>query len=201
MSHAITALRFHGKEVEDEHAAVNEPAQRHMYGGLNLGAAFFGWLVSTGMAAIITSLLAGAGAAVAFSPVQHVTVQGVVHSAVTIGLVGGILLLVALAISYLAGGYVAGRMSRFDGVRQGIGVWIIGIIVTVILGGVGALFGARYNALQQINLPHIPISQGTFSTAGYVAFAAILIVTLVAAIIGGKLGERYHRKIDRAGTV
>ena len=37
----------------------------------------------------------------------------------TIGLVGGALLLAALMIAYFAGGYVAGRMSRFDGARQG----------------------------------------------------------------------------------
>lgn len=29
--------------------------------------------------------------------------------------------------------------------------------------------------------------------------ALILIGTLIAAIAGGKVGERYHRKVDRAG--
>jgi uncharacterized membrane protein YfcA len=28
---------------------------------------------------------------------------------------------------------------------------------------------------------------------------AILLVTLLGAVIGGKVGERYHRKVDRAG--
>jgi uncharacterized membrane protein YfcA len=28
---------------------------------------------------------------------------------------------------------------------------------------------------------------------------AILLVTLLGAVLGGKLGERFHRKVDRAG--
>ena len=31
-----------------------------------------------------------------------------------------------------------------------------------------------------------------------IALAAILIGSLLAAIAGGKVGERYHRKVDRA---
>jgi hypothetical protein len=37
------------------------------------------------------------------------------------------------------------------------------------------------------------------ATGGAIALALILIATLVAAIMGGKVGERYHRKVDRAG--
>ena len=47
----------------------------------------------------------------------------------------------ALAVAYFAGGYVAGRMSRFDGARQGLGTWLLGLVVTVVLAVVGA--GAR----------------------------------------------------------
>ncbi len=34
---------------------------------------------------------------------------------------------------------------------------------------------------------------------GAIALAAILLLTLVAALLGGKTGERYHRKVDRLG--
>ena len=51
-----------------------------------------------------------------------------------LGLGGAIALLVVLMIAYYAGGYVAGRMSRFDGARQGLGTWAIGLIVTVAPG-------------------------------------------------------------------
>jgi uncharacterized membrane protein YfcA len=32
-----------------------------------------------------------------------------------------------------------------------------------------------------------------------VALLAVLLVTLLAAIIGGRVGVRYHRKVDRTG--
>ena len=53
--------------------------------------------------------------------------------------------------------------------------------------------------LQQLNLPRIPISEGTATTAGIISLVAILVATLLGAVLGGKLGERYHRKIDRTG--
>jgi hypothetical protein len=46
-------------------------------------------------------------------------------------------LLVLLLISYFAGGYVAGRMARFDGAKQGIAVWLWALIVAVIVAILG----------------------------------------------------------------
>jgi MFS family permease len=107
-------------------------------------------------------------------------------------------LLVILLVAYYAGGYVAGRMSRFAGPRQGLGVWIIGLVVTVILAVAGALLGAEYNVLSQLNLPRIPVDEGSLTTGGLIALAAIVVGTLLAAVAGGKTGTRFHRKVDRA---
>ena len=115
------------------------------------------------------------------------------------GLAGAIGLLVVLFLAYLAGGYVAGRMARFDGARQGLAVWLIGLLVVVGLALAGTALGAQYNVLQQLNLPRIPIDEGTATTAGVITLAAILVATLVGAVLGGTLGTRYHRKVDRAG--
>jgi hypothetical protein len=122
-----------------------------------------------------------------------------VDQAGTLGIGGGIAVLVVLFLAYLAGGYVAGRMSRFDGARQGIAVWVIGLLVVIVLAVAGAVLGAQYNVLQQLNLPRIPVDEGTATTAGLITLVAILLVTLLGAVIGGKVGERYHRKVDRAG--
>ena len=104
-----------------------------------------------------------------------------------------------LAIAYYAGGYVAGRMSRFDGPRQGLGTWLIGLIVTVVVAVAGVVLGAKYNVLSQLNLSRIPVDEGTLTTGGLIALAAVVVVTLLAAMAGGKQGTHYHRKIDRTG--
>jgi hypothetical protein len=102
-----------------------------------------------------------------------------------------------LAIAYYCGGYVSGRMSRFDGGRQGFGTWAIGLIVTIVLAVAGWVFGSEYNVLEQLNLPRIPVDEGTLTTGAVIALAAVVVLTLLAAMGGGKAGERYHRKIDR----
>jgi MFS family permease len=52
---------------------------------------------------------------------------------------------------------------------------------------------------QDLNLPRIPVDEGTATTAGIITLVAILVVTLLGAVLGGKLGDRYHRRVDRAG--
>jgi len=90
-------------------------------------------------------------------------------------------------------------MARFDGARQGLAVWLIGLIVVLVLAIAGAVLGAQYNVLQQLNLPRIPVDEGTATTAGIITLVAVLLVTLIGAVLGGKMGDRYHRKIDRVG--
>ena len=70
--------------------------QRAEYGGLNWGAAFFGWLVAVGMAAILLGLLSAAGTAFGLTEVSDAEAKA---NAETIGLVGGILLGAVVAIA------------------------------------------------------------------------------------------------------
>ena len=173
-------------------------AQHNRYGGVKWGAAFFGWLSANGLAVLLVALLSAAGVAIGLTE-SIPGADAAAEQADTIGIVGGIVLLVVLFLAYLAGGYVAGRMARFDGARQGIAVWIIGLLVVLALAVAGLVFGSKYNVLQQLNLPRIPIDEGTATTGGIIALVAVLLVTLLGAILGGKLGDRFHRKVDRAG--
>ena len=173
-------------------------AQKARYGGISWGSAFFGWLSANGVAVLLIALLSAAG--VAFGLTSSLDSAGeAADQAATLGIGGGIALLVLLFLAYLAGGYVAGRMARFDGAKQGIAVWVIGLVVVLLLALAGLVFGAQYNVLSRLNLPRIPIDEGTATTAGIIALVAVLLVTLVAAVLGGLLGARYHRKVDRVG--
>ena len=171
--------------------------QRDEFGGFSWGADFFGWLVAVGIAVLLTAILSAAGAATGLT--EGVSTTEATNNAETIGIAGGIALLVVLAIAYYAGGYVAGRMSRFDGGRQGMGVWLIGLLITIALAVAGVILGSEYNVFSQLNLPRIPVDEGALTTGGIIALVAGLLVTLFAAMAGGKVGERFHRKVDRVG--
>ena len=173
-------------------------AQHDRFGGIKWGAAFFGWLSANGLAVLLIALVSAAGVAIGLT--QGVpSADEATANASGIGIGGGIALLVVLFLAYLAGGYVAGRMARFDGVRQGIAVWVIGLLVVILLAVLGLVFGSQFNVLAQLNLPRIPIDEGTATTAGIISLVAVLLVTLLGAVLGGKLGDRFHRKVDRAG--
>jgi hypothetical protein len=175
---------------ERESLRAMRARQREEFGGVNWGSAFFGWLVAVGLGALLVGLLAAMGAAVGLTDVSETD---------EVGIGGTIFLLAALAAAYYCGGYVAGRMSRFDGARQGMGSWLIGLLVTVILAIAGALLGAEYNVLERLDLPALPVGDSQLASGGALVLALVVLGTLVAAMIGGKAGEHFHRKVDRAG--
>ena len=168
--------------------------QRDEYGGFSWGSIFFGWLVAVGLAAVLTAILSGAGAAIGITEFSG---DEAADNAETVSLVGGILLLAVLLVSYYAGGYVAGRLARFDGARQGFGVWVFGVIVTLAFAAFAAIAGSEYNIFDKLDLPRIPVDEGTLTTGGAITLAAIVIGTLLTAVAGGKVGERFHRRVDR----
>src|SRR5436190_3901624 len=175
-------------------AAAGETAYvraRDEFGGVNWGSAFFGWLVATGLATILIGIAYAAGAALGLSK----------GKATTIDLVGGIVLICIFALAYFCGGYVAGRMSRFDGFRQGVATWIVGLILTGLLAAAGAIWGSKYDVLGALHLPRIPIDEGSIATGGAIALAVALVASLVFATLGSQAGQRYHRPVHPlAGT-
>ena len=191
-----TAERPPRRRVTDRAAEEAQVRRREEFGGLNWGAAFFGWLVAIGLAALLVAIVAAAGTALGLSEFSGAEARA---NAETIGIGGGILLVAILALAYFAGGYVAGRMSRFDGARQGVGVWVLGLLATIALAIAGVIGGSEYNVLERLDLPRIPIEEGDLTTGGAIALGAVLVATLLAAVFGGRAGHRYHRRVDAAG--
>jgi len=189
-----------GTAAERDHVGsryrVDDPGARDKFGGINWGSGFFGWLVAIAVAILLTSIIGAVAGAVSSS--AHLTQSQAQRQAGTIGIAAAVVLLLVLAIAYYTGGYVAGRMSRFDGGKQGLAVWLIGLLVTVVALVLGAVFGSKYNILDRVSLPRIPVSTSDLSTGGVVAAVLVLVLTLVAAMAGGKVGHRYHDRVDRA---
>ncbi|KQQ94180.1 hypothetical protein ASF62_08550 [Leifsonia sp. Leaf325] len=173
--------------------------ERERFGGIKFGSAFFGWLTATGTAVILTALVAATGAAVGFgaSDGQASIDEG---EAATIGIVGAIALVVVLLVSYYCGGYVAGRMARFDGVKQGLAVWLWAVVIAVVVAIVGAIAGSQFNILANVNsFPRIPLNEGDVTFGGVITAVALALASLGGALLGGAAGMRFHRKVDRAG--
>ena len=188
-----------GTTTGGTHATSREVVrqQKERFGGMKFGACFFGWLTATGTALLLTALLSAVGAGVGLA--QNVDPAQATANARTVGLVGGIVLLVLIFVAYVAGGYVAGRMARFNGAKQGVGVWLWALIIAVVVAVLGAIAGDRFNLLANLNgFPRIPVNEGDLTTGAIITAIAVALAALLGAILGGLAGMRYHRRVDRA---
>jgi hypothetical protein len=174
--------------------------ERAEFGGFKFGSAFFGWLSATGLTIILTAIVAGTGVALGLGQQATDAVAGTADTTTTtaIGIGGLVAVVVILFVSYLAGGYVAGRMARFSGMKQGVAVWLWAMLAAIVLGIVAAIAGQP--VLANLNtFPRIPINEGTLTTTGIIVAVLAALVPLVAAVLGGLAGMRFHRKVDRVG--
>jgi hypothetical protein len=173
--------------------------QKDAFGGMKLGSCFFGWLTASGTAVLLAALVTGVGAALGLTSDVDVT-NPTPAQAESISFVGGIVLLALIFVAYLAGGYVAGRMARFNGLRQGLGVWLWAVIMAILVAVAGWLAGAEFDIFAQVNsFPRLPVNEGTLTTEGIIVAIGVVAASLVGALLGGLAGMRYHRRVDRAG--
>jgi hypothetical protein len=179
----------------EERVTEVDQVRREEWGGMNIGAGFFGWLVTVGMAVLLSSIIGAIAAAV--GDANDVTQSQLERQAGKISVAAAIVLLVVLLISFYAGGYVAGRMSRFDGTRQGWAVWLISLVAVVIAAVIGATYGSEYDVMNRVDIPDVPIPTDDLTLGGAITILATLFATLLAALAGGRTGTNYHRRVDR----
>lgn len=176
--------------------------EKDEFGGVKVGLAFFGWLTATGTAVLLTAFLGAAG--IALGVATNLDAGNATTKAAedprTVGIAGGIVLLIVLFGSYYCGGYVAARMARFNGLRQGMAVWLWAVFIAAVVAVLAALAGSQFDILTELNtFPRIPVSQGTLTNGGLIALAVAAAGSLAGSLIGGLAGMHFHRKVDRAG--
>jgi membrane protease YdiL (CAAX protease family) len=179
----------------------NAAEQKRRFGGIRWGSAFFGWVTAMGMAVLLSAVVAAVGAALGLVSLSG-TPDDVLDQATarTVGVTGAIVLLAILFVGYFCGGYVAGRMARFAGAKQGVAVWLWALLFAVIAAIVGAVAGVRFDALAS-GLPSLPVTADELTTGSAATAVGALVASLVGAVLGGLAGMRYHRKVDRDLTV
>jgi ABC-type transport system involved in cytochrome c biogenesis permease subunit len=173
-----------------EQAGVHPIAAAHdRFGGIDIPASLVGML--TGLAVLV--LLGGlVGAAVGAIGYQTGLSGENVEDISIASLVGG---LVVLAIAYLIGGWTAGRIARYDGARNGLmtGVWTV--VLAAALSALAAWLGSEYDVLANVELPQW-FDRDAVTTAAIVSGVVAIATMLIAGLLGGLWGTRYHRLAD-----
>ncbi|KAD4059970.1 hypothetical protein GD627_02500 [Arthrobacter yangruifuii] len=208
--HDRGAKRNSDRRTEDRDDVVREASlpnreallarEKERFGGFKFGSAFFGWLTATGMVVLLSALAAAIGAAVGVS--AETDLGAALESAAanqSAGIIGAIIMLLVLVLSYFAGGYVAGRMARFNGAKQGLAVWLWALVAGVVVIILGLIFGSDIRSISQLNsVAPLPEDLEGMDAGTWIAVAASVVATLLGAVLGGLAGMRYHRRIDRA---
>lgn len=178
-----------------EAADEREDRLRDMYGGVDWLASFLGFVFAA-VAAAVLSLIAG----LILVPLGFSLDPGpgeLGPAAIT----GLVILGLLIFLTYFFGGYVAGRLARFDGGRNGIMTVVWALVVGVLILAVspilpGAIFEGVQNFMQTTVLPTIG-GLSNLGVVGIVIIVAILLVALLGGLLGGRVGSRYHSEIDR----
>ena len=177
-------------------------AEKERFGGIKWGSAFFGWLTAIGMTVLLSALATAIGVGVGAAKTTDAAdaANQATQNAQTLGIASAIALAVILFLAYYCGGYVAGRMARFDGLKQGLAVWLWGIIIAIIVAILAAVAGNQFNILDSLGgTPRIPLDGSALTAGGLIGLAIAFLIPLLGAILGGKAGMRFHRKVDQAG--
>jgi hypothetical protein len=89
-------------------------------------------------------------------------------------------------------------MARFNGVGQGLMVWLLGVIGAV-AATLLAIIG-QSNVLTTVDsFLRLPLVDGQLSLDGVIAAIAVAATALIGAVLGGLTGVHYHRRVDREG--
>src|SRR5215217_121129 len=182
-----------------EAAEEREDRLRDMYGGVDWLASFLGFVFAIVLGTIFSAVVGLVLVPFGITPDLS---GGQIGAPVITGLA---LLGVLIFLTFFFGGYVAGRLARFDGGRNGAMVLVWMFIVVVILALAAAIFSGFLPAGMAegiTNLVDRSVSTaGNLAgagVAGLVAAAAALLLALLGGSLGGRMDDTDNTEIDRA---
>ncbi len=166
---------------------------------MKFGAAFFGWLTATGAAVLLGALATAIGTATSALTGSDIA-AGATQDPQTAGVLGSVVVLVILFLAYFCGGYVAGRMARFNVLKQGVAVWLWALVITLIVAAIGLIAGFQADIIARMpGLQQMPVDPAQLTVPAVIAVVVAAVIALVGAILGGLPGMHFHRKVDIAG--
>ncbi|HVL32614.1 MAG TPA: hypothetical protein VM600_03430 [Actinomycetota bacterium] len=190
MAEATPAPAYRASATPVYNEGYDEPGIVSARGGVALGAVLTGVLVAFGSMMLLTALAAGIIAAL------DLTRGDVTGNVTEISIGAAAVLVIAQLLSYMWGGYTAGRMARGAGMLNGMLVPVTAIVIGGIVAAIVAAMGADAN----LNLPFtnqtISIDEGTATTIGIGTGIGMLLAMFIGATVGGHLGARWHHKLE-----
>ena len=163
-------------------------------GGVSFPAILSGVLVAFGAMFLLSAVVGGVLVATGWVPAD----AGASAAEATLG--AGIVLIAAQFLSYLWGGYTAGRMGRGAGALNGLLVPITALLLALAVGAIATALGADANLNLPLTTNRLPLNSDTLVDFGALIGAGALGAMLLGGLVGGLTGTRWHTKLERHAT-
>lgn len=166
------------------------------YGGGDFPATIGGLLAAIGTLVMLGGLIAAGAGNIAYQ-LDTLDVDG---NVVEFSLAGAVAAVIVLFASFFVGGWVAARMARFDGRKNGVIVALWMMVLVVLFGALGVWAGAQYNVFAQIDLPDWLSQWNNEDVALGAALAAAVgaLSMFAGGYLGGAVGDAYNARVNAA---
>jgi len=112
-----------------------------------------------------------------------------------LGLIAGMATAAALLVAFALGGYVAGRLARRAGLRHGVLVFLVGVIVLAGATGIAHFEDALSAIRDRVDSLGAPTGDAAWGGISLLSAAVALAGMMLGSLIGGVLGERWHQRL------
>lgn len=169
---------------------------RDRFGGADALAGLLGMFTALGVLVLLGALIAAGAGGIDYQ-LNQIDVDGNLQE---VEVVGSIVAILAVFVSFIAGGWAAGRMARYDGAINGVGAALWFTLLVALFGAAGIWFGQEYNAFAPADLPNWfgQLGADELTLKSIAGALAGTVAALLGGGIGGSFGEQYHRDVDAA---
>jgi hypothetical protein len=166
-------------------------AQDAGVGAVSAASALTGTLVAMAVTALVLAMTA----AVITGTTLEATLRA--ESWRDAGIAGGAILAGVLFLSFLFGGYAAGRMARRRGVLHGAMVFITSLVAVGAATVIARLLtdADADTVLRNLRSVGVPTTGSEWRDVVTVAGVGALVAMLAGAVLGGIWGERWHSRL------
>lgn len=174
-------------------AEGREERLREVYGGVDWLASFIGCILAIVCSGILLAL-----AGLLLQPLGF-TLNLAGREIDAIIITGLVVVGFVLFAAYFLGGYVTGRLVRFDGGRNGAMTVLWGLLLSVIFVLFGSFLPGPFRLLQDFVETSVLPAIGGLMEVGLMGLGIVvgaLLLELLGGFLGGRLGNSYHTRID-----